>query len=118
MREIQKMIGDFIEDRPIMQENNRIPGRIIQLLLNEVNEFVEVAGTDKQNEELADIVFFVCSIANIYGIDLEKEVREKTAVNHMRYPAVEFQEGDYYEVYSRLKEEGRKVKEEFYSTES
>lgn len=35
-------------------------------------------------EELADILIFVCSIANKYGINLEKAFREKEDVNKGR----------------------------------
>lgn len=36
------------------------------------------------DEELADIVIFVCSIANRYGIDLETAFREKEEINKKR----------------------------------
>lgn len=35
-------------------------------------------------EELADILIFVCSVANRYGIDLEKAFREKEEINKKR----------------------------------
>jgi len=35
-------------------------------------------------EELADVLIFVCSIANRYDIDLEKAFREKEEVNKKR----------------------------------
>ena len=35
-------------------------------------------------EELADIIIFVCSIANRYDIDLEKAFREKEEINKKR----------------------------------
>ena len=36
------------------------------------------------DEELADIIIFVCSIANKYGIDLEKAFRDKEKINKKR----------------------------------
>lgn len=36
------------------------------------------------DEELADILIFVCSIANRFGIDLEKAFREKEEINKKR----------------------------------
>ena len=36
------------------------------------------------DEELADILIFVCSIANRYAIDLEKAFREKEEINKKR----------------------------------
>ncbi len=35
-------------------------------------------------EELADIFIFICAIANLYNIDLEKALREKEKVNAAR----------------------------------
>jgi NTP pyrophosphatase (non-canonical NTP hydrolase) len=35
-------------------------------------------------EELADVLIFVCSIANRYQLDLERAFREKEAINHSR----------------------------------
>ena len=35
-------------------------------------------------EELADCLIFLCSIANKYGIDLEKSFREKEEINKKR----------------------------------
>ena len=36
------------------------------------------------DEELADILIYVCAIANRYGIDLETAFREKEKINHQR----------------------------------
>jgi NTP pyrophosphatase (non-canonical NTP hydrolase) len=36
------------------------------------------------DEELADVLIFVCSIANRFGIDLEKAFREKEEINKKR----------------------------------
>lgn len=50
----------------------------------------EQIGVDKNSkvgsveEELADVMIFVFSIANRYGIDLEKAFREKEEVNKKR----------------------------------
>ena len=35
-------------------------------------------------EELADILIYVCAIANRYDIDLEKAFRDKEVINHQR----------------------------------
>lgn len=35
-------------------------------------------------EELADILIYLCAIANRYGIDLEEDFREKEVINHQR----------------------------------
>jgi NTP pyrophosphatase (non-canonical NTP hydrolase) len=36
------------------------------------------------DEELADVLIFVCSIANHLDIDLETAFRQKEAINHLR----------------------------------
>jgi NTP pyrophosphatase (non-canonical NTP hydrolase) len=36
------------------------------------------------DEELADVLIFVCSIANRFNIDLEKAFRDKEGVNKNR----------------------------------
>ena len=36
------------------------------------------------SEELADILIYVCAIANRYDINLESAFREKEAINHQR----------------------------------
>lgn len=36
------------------------------------------------SEELADVLIYLCAIANRYGIDLEVAFREKEAINHQR----------------------------------
>ncbi len=35
-------------------------------------------------EELADILVYLCSVANRYGVDLEQAFRDKEAVNRTR----------------------------------
>lgn len=36
------------------------------------------------SEELADVLMYVCSIANYYGVDLEKAFRDKDKLNSTR----------------------------------
>lgn len=36
------------------------------------------------DEELADILIYVCAIANRYNVDLETAFREKEKINHQR----------------------------------
>jgi NTP pyrophosphatase (non-canonical NTP hydrolase) len=52
---------------------------------------MQAISIDKQNskittveEELADIIIYVCAIANRYNIDLEKAFREKEEINKTR----------------------------------
>ena len=51
------------------------------------NEWIKVDHNSKFTsieEELADIIIFVCSVANRYDIDLEKAFRDKEEINKKR----------------------------------
>lgn len=109
------IIENFVEDRPTMKANNSDPGRMAELLTGEVNEALEVLDNPKElGKELADVLWFVVTMAHLKGIDIEKEVRDKAAYNSIRYPAGEFQRGDYQETYTRLKSESKYWEGVFY----
>jgi len=93
MLEIQQLVGDFLADRPVMAQNNT-PAEVFKLLKGEVDEAeAEIENPEAMATELADIVFFTMTIANLYGIDLKKATMEKTARNHLKYPATLFSNG-------------------------
>ena len=96
MLELQKIVGDFLTDRPVMQENNK-PEQLFKLLRDEVDEAeVEINDPEAMATELADVLFLTMTLANQYGIDLERATREKTARNHLKYPAEVFSNGRTY----------------------
>lgn len=106
MREIQQAIGGFVADRPVMAENNTFH-QVVELLKGEVEELVEAHpnGNNKEiAQEMADILFFSLTLANLLGVDAESELWEKLAFNMTRYTAGEFQEGDYLESRERCRE--------------
>ncbi len=41
--------------------------------------------TDEIGEELSDVLYYICAIANVYDIDLEKAFESKTRFNEVRY---------------------------------
>lgn len=112
--EIQGMLQNFSLDRPTLSENNT-PQRIIELLQNEAVEAAESL-TDMENlpGEIADIIIFALTLANKYGFDMDQEVREKIAVNTIRYQVKFFQEGDYEESRKYVKSIEKPILEEFY----
>ena len=120
MKKEQQMVANFVKDRPILEENNQDPNRMANLLLEEVREAMEVLDDPVElGRELADIVFFTLSIANMKGIDMEEEFCEKVAYNLARYNAIYFQEGDYDEARARVKREERDfVKRDFYGIDA
>ncbi len=49
---------------------------------------------DTIDEELWDVIYYVITIANCYGIDLETVIKEKEAINNIKYnTGIEFEEG-------------------------
>lgn len=45
------------------------------------------------DEELWDILYYVIAIANAYDVDLEKTIRDKEAINNVKYnTGIEFEE--------------------------
>ena len=112
--EIQKMLLNFSQDRPSLLQNNS-PERIIKLLQNEVVEAAEsLTDTDNLASEISDILIFALTLANHYGFNMELEVREKIALNIIRYQAKFFQEGDYEEARKYVKSIEKPILEEFY----
>lgn len=108
MKELQALVGDFLADRPTMKANNTFH-TTVDLLRREVDELVEAHpnGDNKDiAQEVADVFIFALTLANILGVDVDAEVREKTAYNHTRYKAENFKEGTDYD-------EGRKVSREW-----
>ena len=74
MLELQKLVGEFLAERPTMAKNNT-PREVFDLLREEINEAeAEIENPEAMASELADILFFTMTIANIYGIDLEQAI--------------------------------------------
>jgi NTP pyrophosphatase (non-canonical NTP hydrolase) len=94
LKDFQEYVKDLEQERGFEKQN------VIQkslLLGEEIGELfkairkMESISIDKKNskittveEELADILIYVCAIANRYNIDLEKSFREKEEVNKKR----------------------------------
>lgn len=97
MNELQTLVGYFLSDRPAMEANNTFHATV-DLLRGEVDELVEAHpnGDNKDiAQEVADVFIFALTLANILGVDVDAEVREKIAYNHTRYNASSFQEQEY-----------------------
>ena len=66
-------------------------------LIEEVGELAEAIRTDKPpidsnikntiGEELYDVMYYVCCLANVYDIDLEKVHKLKSQLNAKKYPS-------------------------------
>jgi NTP pyrophosphatase (non-canonical NTP hydrolase) len=120
LEQVNELIINWVEDRPTLKANNADPLRIADLLQQEVLELNEELVTGNMEAaaiELADVYWFLVSIANLSGIDIEKEVREKAALNTLRYPAYLFQGEITYEEalkQARDKKMRRELNQEFY----
>ena len=114
LTEISQMLRAFSEDRKSLKEHNT-PEKIIKLLKQEVQE-TEESLQDSTNlpSEIADLIIFSLTLANLHGINIEEEVLTKIAFNMARYQASDFN-GDYEE--ARLKGKAREewVKPMFYN---
>ena len=118
LEQIQSILADFSSDRPTLQENNT-KERLLGLLSGEVAEAME-NGLDRVEfgRELADIIIFALSLANLEGINMDEEVREKIAFNHTRYTADKFQSGEYERGRVEAKRDEKAfAKRDFYSIE-
>jgi NTP pyrophosphatase (non-canonical NTP hydrolase) len=88
MRAEQTVVQEFLLARPVMLENNANPARMADLLQTEVDELkaeIMEGNTDKIAQELPDVVFFLFTIAELHGIDLENAFYAKTLRNEHKY---------------------------------
>lgn len=94
---VQRLVANFLEDRPTMKENNTFE-TVVSLLRGELDELVEIEPTKDPVEikqELADVLIFAYTLAHVLGVDAEEAIRTKVAYNTARYTAEAFKEGSY-----------------------
>ncbi len=115
LEDIQTILQNFTNDRPTLQENNT-PEQILLLLQNEVTEASEsITDTENLASEISDVIILALTLANQYGFNMDEEIREKIAVNTIRYQARYFQDGDYEEARKYVKSIEKPILEEFYN---
>ena len=107
--EIQTILKDWRDDRKILAERNTVPN-LIKMLDAELEEFK----ADPNRTELADLGIVILNIALEMGLDLEVEIREKIALNTLRFPPSAFNSGDYEENRARCKSVEKEVIADFY----
>lgn len=110
MLEIQKILKDWRDDRKILAERNTVPN-LIEMLDAELKEF----RADPNRTELADLGIVILNIALEMGLDLEAEIREKIALNTLRFPPPIFSSGDYDSARKACKSVENPIIESFYS---
>lgn len=114
------MIENFIKDRPVIAAHNSDPKNMRQLLINEINEYFDENDPELAARELADVLWFVLSIAVLREINILAEIREKGAVNHLKREAVLYQSGSYEDLdrQARLRAKETKLNERFYQKDT
>lgn len=113
--ELQTLLENWTKDRPTLKENNT-PQQILLLLQNEVTEASEsLTDTENLASEISDVIILALTLANQYGFNMDQEIREKIAVNTIRYQARYFQDGDYHESRKYVKSIEKPILEEFYN---
>jgi dCTP diphosphatase len=104
LAELRRLIFDFVERRDWHQFHT--PKNLAMSLAIEAAELMEpfqwltpeesrgVAGRPEVlahvAEELADVLCYALSLANVLGIDLAAAVQDKVSKNERKYPADEF----------------------------
>jgi NTP pyrophosphatase (non-canonical NTP hydrolase) len=76
IREFQELIGKMYERR----DRERGKEKTMLWIVEEIGELSEAVRREKVSEiaeELADVFAWLVSLANLYNIDLEKEVKKK-----------------------------------------
>ena len=100
MRNEQEIVQEFLLKRPVMLENNNDPQIMAELLQLEVDELkVELVegNINKIAQELPDVMWFLFTIAELHGIDLENAFYAKGIRNSMKYPEELFNNGMTYD---------------------
>ncbi|HID43954.1 MAG TPA: nucleotide pyrophosphohydrolase [Archaeoglobaceae archaeon] len=81
MKDFQKMIYEIYYTR----DSARGIDKTMLWLVEEVGELAEaVRKDDKIGEEIADVIAWVTSIANLYDVDIEEELMKKYPGNCIR----------------------------------
>ena len=54
---------------------------------SKVSAFLDDGGRDRLGEEIADVLLYLVRLADKAGVDLDLAVRQKLALNAVKYPA-------------------------------
>jgi NTP pyrophosphatase (non-canonical NTP hydrolase) len=96
--ELQRAMDEFVRSRGWYEETGGKPqsprnlAASISLEASEILECFQWSDDVDEHEvgaELADVLLYVCQLANVLRIDLNRAVAGKLALNHSRWPAVE-----------------------------
>lgn len=107
-RDIILSVVNFLEKRPVMKKYDT-PRNVAKLLRGEVDELNEeilnpALDKTKIKGEIADIAIYLITLSYVMGFNLFDVIKEKTHHNHTRFPENLFQEGEFEEIYLRIKQ--------------
>jgi len=102
--QLKRMMADFVAERrwqPFHDAKNLSMAIAIEagelmehfqwLRSDQLEQVVSSGELDEIGDELADVMCFVLSLANVLGIDLSSAIERKMVKNATKYPADEFQ---------------------------
>lgn len=117
MERITKLLTDFRNDRPLMDENNDLH-TLVDLMDKEVDEVRDELNGDLDQlaQELADVAIYALTAILEMGRDPEEELLAKISYNHVQHSAFNYQRGDFdiQRFASKSYAKSRKLKEQFY----
>ncbi len=76
IREFQRLIGELYLDRDVKRGREKTMLWIVEEV-GELAEAVRKNDVKAIGEEMADVLAWLVSLANLYGIDLEEEAKKK-----------------------------------------
>ena len=83
-------LQSYVADKPTMGGADHY----MLKLMEEVGELAKAVGKDRRrtdgvkvtiDEELWDVIYYCVRLANYYGVDLEKTIRDKEEINKAKY---------------------------------
>ncbi len=116
MREIQCKQAEFLTMRPLMAKEDSYHRSALKMkeetdeMLAEMdwgNSEPTPEHIDRVGKELADVVIYAATLANLLGINLSEVTLQKIKHNEKRFPAHLFQDEtqNFHEVYMKRKKE-------------
>lgn len=118
LMEISQMLQAFSGARDTLKRANT-PMGIVERTEGELNEIKEELlkeeiDPQKLAAEIADAMIYLFTLSGDFGFDMELEIKEKIALNTIRFPANKFKDGDYEESRRECKAAEKPIIEEFY----
>ena|SRR3990167_661156 len=115
MIEAQERQFRWVEDRPLVKEQETVPNLMAKIHSEHMELYVETVRTPPSREaigqECADIVLYVMSLCNLYGIDLGEAIFKKQNLNDRRFPVHMF-DGSTFPTFSEAYEEAKRLEKE------